>query len=172
MVTVTGTSGNDSLVGFASMDSLLGLAGNDTLWGGGGEDFLYGGNGNDTLHGGTDGDEIHGGAGADKLYTETGPYALLYGDAGNDTFIINGSEQADVMDLDEANETVNWRFSGAQIDALGDNDGLVEANGDDDSADFDVSPDGAGGLIITYNVDGTNLGLAHVNNQTFDGVIT
>jgi Ca2+-binding RTX toxin-like protein len=45
---VTGTEGDDTLVGGAAGDTLLGLAGNDSLEGGEGPDSLYGGAGDDT----------------------------------------------------------------------------------------------------------------------------
>ena len=45
---LTGTSGDDGLVGGAAGDTLLGLAGNDTLEGREGADSFYGGAGDDT----------------------------------------------------------------------------------------------------------------------------
>jgi trimeric autotransporter adhesin len=47
MALVTGTSGDDSLLGGAGNDSVTGLAGDDTLDGGAGRDTLVGGLGND-----------------------------------------------------------------------------------------------------------------------------
>ena len=55
---VSGTSGNDNLVGTANADQLLGLAGNDTLDGLAGNDILDGGAGNDRMKGGA-GDDIY-----------------------------------------------------------------------------------------------------------------
>jgi Ca2+-binding RTX toxin-like protein len=49
MVTKTGTSGNDVLVGTKFKDKLFGMGGNDTLKGLGGNDQLTGGNGKDTF---------------------------------------------------------------------------------------------------------------------------
>ena len=50
---VTGTDGDDDLVGTAVADVLGGGIGNDKAAGAGGGDWLYGGDGNDTLDGGT-----------------------------------------------------------------------------------------------------------------------
>src|SRR5688572_21010057 len=48
MALVTGTSGDDSLLGGDGLDLVSGLAGNDTLDGGAGRDSLVGGLGNDS----------------------------------------------------------------------------------------------------------------------------
>jgi Ca2+-binding RTX toxin-like protein len=69
--TLTGTSGDDMLVGGHGDDVINGLGGNDTLVGGYGNDVLHGGDGNDIL--GTD-------SGSDELW----------GDAGSDTFSFSG----------------------------------------------------------------------------------
>ncbi|TAN70255.1 MAG: hypothetical protein EPN17_06135 [Methylobacter sp.] len=55
-LTVTGTSGADTLSGGMGHDTLNGLAGNDTLIGNAGNDTLNGGTGNDALKGGADDD--------------------------------------------------------------------------------------------------------------------
>ena len=49
MATVTGTTGNDSLVGTTGNDTINGLGGNDTLNGNGGSDFFDGGAGFDSI---------------------------------------------------------------------------------------------------------------------------
>jgi Ca2+-binding RTX toxin-like protein len=49
-ILITGTSGNNNLVGGDGNDTLQGLAGNDTLNGGLGSDSLEGGNGNDVYY--------------------------------------------------------------------------------------------------------------------------
>ena len=77
MPTITGTSGNDILVGGAEADIIFGGEGDDELSGNGGYDHLAGGPGNDTLNGG----DLH---------------DTLNGDAGNDT--LNGGEGNDRLD--------------------------------------------------------------------------
>ncbi len=53
---LSGTSGNDVLIGGRGDDTLTGLAGNDTLIGGLGHDLLDGGTGTDTMQGGAGND--------------------------------------------------------------------------------------------------------------------
>jgi len=70
-VTITGSSGNDQLIGNAAIDVINGGAGNDTMLGLAGNDTLNGGAGNDTLSGGAGLDTLTGGAGAD-IFSYTG----------------------------------------------------------------------------------------------------
>lgn len=56
--TITGTPGNDRLVGTPRADTIRGLTGNDRLDGLGGPDFLQGGAGRDVVDGGPGGDRI------------------------------------------------------------------------------------------------------------------
>ena len=86
---LVGGAGGDTIQGGAGDDTLQGLAGDDSLAGGAGADQLYGGDGDDTLDGGTapDGrfDFLDGGAGQDQLHLEGA--TLAKGGAGADTFI-------------------------------------------------------------------------------------
>ena len=63
---VTGTGGNDTLVGNSQANQLYGGAGNDTIAGGGGADSIYGGAGNDYITAGA-GASVDGGSGTDTL---------------------------------------------------------------------------------------------------------
>lgn len=75
-VPISGTSGNDSMVGndysFLLSDKLLGLDGNDTLDGGLGDDFLYGGDGDDVYLVGSGNDTISDTSGSDKIVFAAG----------------------------------------------------------------------------------------------------
>ncbi|MFN6487685.1 MULTISPECIES: calcium-binding protein [unclassified Nostoc] len=91
--TINGTSGNDTIVGWASggnatstsgNDTLNGLAGNDSLAGGTADDSLNGGDGSDILDGGLGNDTLRGGAGSDTLKGSQGNDSLDGGD-GIDT---------------------------------------------------------------------------------------
>jgi serralysin len=64
---ITGTAGNDTLVGGPGSDTLDGLAGNDTLFGNARADTLLGGTGNDSLTGNLGLDSLVGGDGNDTL---------------------------------------------------------------------------------------------------------
>ncbi|MGZ4998151.1 MAG: type I secretion C-terminal target domain-containing protein, partial [Methylobacter sp.] len=83
--TITGSSGNDVLVGGYGNDTLIGLGGNDTLSGGFGNDTLNGGDGNDILSGGAGADTLVGGKGNDIM---TGNDFLV-----TDTFVWNLGDQ-------------------------------------------------------------------------------
>ena len=63
--TITGTAGNDLILGSTSADTIDGLGGNDCILGGGGDD---------TITGGADGDICLGGPGNDSFLTCEGEY--------------------------------------------------------------------------------------------------
>ncbi|MEH2082822.1 MAG: calcium-binding protein [Nostoc sp.] len=101
--TINGSSGNDTIVGWASggnanstsgNDILNGLAGNDSLAGGTANDSLSGGDGNDTLNGGTGNDTLKGGAGSD----------IFKGSQGNDN--IDGGDGVDTADYSQLGQTI------------------------------------------------------------------
>jgi len=85
--TVTGTEGDDQLVGDAAVgDIMCGLGGDDDLKGLGGNDTIFGGPGGDTVEGGAGNDVISGEGGADVLR------------GGNGADVINGDEGGDTID--------------------------------------------------------------------------
>jgi len=86
---IRGGIGDDSIYGEADDDRLFGENGNDLIRGGGGVDLLRGGNDSDSLHGG-----------------EFGTVDTLYGDAGFDRFLRQGSDTV----ADEAAEDAIIRF--------------------------------------------------------------
>ncbi|WP_267921725.1 pre-peptidase C-terminal domain-containing protein [Nostoc favosum] len=78
---ISGTSENDTIVGWASGGNANSPSGNDFLNGGDGNDSLAGGTANDSLIGGNGNDTLDGGLGTDTLN----------GGAGDDTYIINSA---------------------------------------------------------------------------------
>jgi Ca2+-binding RTX toxin-like protein len=64
---LTGTSGNDDLLGGVLDDLLAGCSGDDTLRGFAGTDSINGGDGNDLIEGGSGADALAGGLGADEF---------------------------------------------------------------------------------------------------------
>ena len=108
MVTRTGDSGNNRLVGTSGDDWLYGRGGRDTLYGYGGDDNFVGGQGADTLYGGDGNDDFEGGAGygnlsgdgGDTIYGGNGDdylrggsgNDLLYGGADSDIFLWTGGD--------------------------------------------------------------------------------
>ncbi len=90
-----GDSADQNLVtGSAGDDTLLGTTGADLMVGGDGNDQLSGNDGNDVLIGGAGQDTLDGGAGDDTLITGTGGSSVSGGD-GDDTILINGSDLID-----------------------------------------------------------------------------
>lgn len=67
--TISGTAGDDELVGTEGNDVICGLGGDDDVRGGRGDDVLLGGTGNDDLEGGWGNDELYGDSGDDDLDT-------------------------------------------------------------------------------------------------------
>jgi serralysin len=102
---VTGTAGNDLLVGGSGNNAILGLTGDDTLIGGdgnnvldgsGGNDLLIAGNGDNMLFGGAGNDTLIGGNGNDTLNGGTGDDVLV-GGRGADQFVFNAGFGNDVI---------------------------------------------------------------------------
>ncbi len=90
MATLTGTPGNDTIVGTSADDVISGAGGNDSLQGGLGDDEIYGGDGNDTLAGGIGFDYLYGGAGNDTyLVTDLDDYFEELPGEGDDTLIVS-----------------------------------------------------------------------------------
>ena len=96
-VSLTGTYGNLVLNSDANA-SITGGSGDDTLIGTGSGDTIYSGSGNQVLYGLGEGDEVLGGVGYDTLYGgkdtvfESAEFGTqIYAGAGSNTYILNGS---------------------------------------------------------------------------------
>jgi Ca2+-binding RTX toxin-like protein len=154
---LTGTSGNDHLIGSAfddvlsggdGSDELQGGAGNDQLDGGAGEDFLYDADGSNILRGGEGNDNLSvggfdhtatnlldGGAGDDWLNAYHGVITML-GGAGDDKLAIGGG--GGTLDGGAGNDVLFVN----KIDAA------TTARGGDGSDKFMLAPDLAAPLVI------------------------
>jgi Ca2+-binding RTX toxin-like protein len=152
--TIYGTSGVNTLAGYAGNDTLYGNEGNDTLTGGDGDDKLYGndsndiltgdvgddaligGDGNDTLNGGEGGDRFDGEAGDDKIYGNNGDdylYAslgsdLLDGGAGIDTISYYYSDVGVEIKLSETGTTSISKYGYATGDIISSIENLRGSN--------------------------------------------
>ncbi|MEM9014140.1 MAG: Ig-like domain-containing protein [Pseudomonadota bacterium] len=153
---LTGTPGNDVLVGGVGDDTIDGLASNDiangldgadSLIGGAGNDTLKGAGGGDVLEGGDGADSLEGGAGVDTLRGEAGNDTLI-GDAGNDA-LYGGAENDSIMGGDGVD---NIKGAGGADTLLGGNDGDAVNGGS--GGDFIK---GAGGDDIIIGLDGDDL---------------
>ncbi|MFN6251338.1 MAG: beta strand repeat-containing protein [Acetobacteraceae bacterium] len=95
---MSGTIGNDDLIGTEGHDTIALLEGDDTYQGLGGNDFIEGDEGADSLLGGSDDDWLDGGADADTLLGGEGDDTLkagigldyLFGGAGDDVADFSG----------------------------------------------------------------------------------
>ncbi|WP_267871606.1 hypothetical protein [Nostoc sp. CHAB 5715] len=79
--TTNGTSGDDTIYGWANGGNANSLSGNDILNGADGNDNLFGGTGNDSLIGELGNDTLDGGLGTDSLN----------GGVGDDTYVIDSA---------------------------------------------------------------------------------
>ncbi len=86
VVSITGSTGDDTIVGGAGDDELSGGVGFDRVLGGGGNDFLLGGAHNDYLNGEAGNDLMIGGGGNDRLADVIGRDYFI-GGLGNDVII-------------------------------------------------------------------------------------
>ncbi len=80
---ITGSNGNDTLLGYQAGDDISGKGGNDTVRGGIGNDDINGGGANDTIFGDNGNDVLDGGAGVDTLTGGAGQDAFLFDDQLN-----------------------------------------------------------------------------------------
>ncbi|HEX8615891.1 MAG TPA: calcium-binding protein [Telluria sp.] len=108
-----GTSGNDTIAGYAEMTDLIqGLGGNDVLTAGGGNDTVDGGAGDDVLDGGNGDDKLAGGAGNDTITDGAGDDNVTGGagndlftaGTGNDTFVFASGFGIDVLTQNDGNQ--------------------------------------------------------------------
>ncbi|WP_298437259.1 calcium-binding protein [uncultured Jannaschia sp.] len=118
---LSGTTGNDSILGTAEsdaisggegFDTLVGADGSDALAGGAGQDELWGGNGDDSLSGGSWADVLYGDAGNDTLRGDDGD-DLMFGGAGDD--LLDGGVNTDTISGGDGADRI---FGGDWSDSL------------------------------------------------------
>ncbi|HHN67883.1 MAG TPA: hypothetical protein ENK15_07600 [Thermopetrobacter sp.] len=147
---IDGGAGNDELYGRNAIDTLDGGAGNDLLEGGDGNDWLYGGDGIDSLFGQDGNDRLYGGAGNDWLYGGWG-VDTIYGNDGADH--IYGHESSD------------WLYGHAGNDNILGNDGNDHIYGHSGN---DWLYGGAGGDTIYGNIGNDHI-YGHSGSDTLKG---
>ena len=143
MAGVTGTTGNDSLVGTDGNDEIRGYAGNDIISGGGGDDIIYGDAGNDFIDGGYGNDIIFDNGGINEL---------------------SGGYGADVIDAKGASNAVlssHLYDPFENLDVLAQKDTLLGSDGDDlIRAGYNDIVDGrTGNNALDLNLQGASRGL-------------
>lgn len=128
LAVITGTAGNDRLVGYVGNDTLNGLEGDDVILGREGDDQLDGGLGNDVIDGGVGNDTIFGGAGNDSVLGNTGADSIS-GGTGNDT--IDGGEGDDFITGDEGSDSLKGAAGNDTLDGGVGNDYMEGGLGSD-----------------------------------------
>ncbi len=96
---ITGSGGNDIIVGGNYGDELSGANGKDKIYGGAGDDYLLGGAANDYLSGEAGADIMSGAGGNDRLADVVGQDHFL-GGAGNDVIISRDTNSTAFSDPD------------------------------------------------------------------------
>ncbi|MGB3210386.1 MAG: peroxidase family protein [Desulforhopalus sp.] len=109
---ISGTVGDDVIVGTGVGDTIFGLDGNDSIFGRGGDDNLIGGLGNDLLNGGPGSDIIRGGPG-DDIINGGSEADIMTGGSGNDTFIVDNV--GDVVIGNSGIDTIRTTLSSYQL---------------------------------------------------------
>lgn len=122
---ITGTNGNDNLIGSLQADTITGLGGSDLIQGLDGDDRIFGDNGgaalltdgNDTIFAGNGNDNVQGNGGNDLIFGGAGN-DVLSGGRGND--VLNGQPGSDFLNGGLGNDTLNGfgNQSGSQVDDL------------------------------------------------------
>ncbi|MEW6707738.1 MAG: calcium-binding protein, partial [Pseudomonadota bacterium] len=157
-----GSSGADTLYGYATddvldaaegNDYLYGKAGNDTLSGAAGDDWVYGDDGNDAVDGGAGTDYLNGGNGDDAITGGEGNDQLS-GDAGNDR--LTGGAGTDNLNGGAGNDT--YLFGrGAGTDAIGEYD-TTPGNSDSLSFEAGISTDQLWFRRVGYDLEVSIIG--------------
>lgn len=145
-ISITGSGGNDRLVGSAFRDSISGAGGNNTIIGGTGTDQLTGGDGIDTFDQ-TAADSalasaINGGPGTSFAATQTITFAPITGSTVPNVDIIRGftaGDNGDVLNLD---------LNTAAVSGIGTQNNLLAGSNHYLSGNFNLS---TGAFTITGN---------------------
>lgn len=126
--TISGTSGDDVLVGTEGPDVICAGAGDDTITGLGGDDIIYGGPGWDTITGGDGNDLIYlgpdagygsGDAGDDRIVgSRNGGFGKFDGGEGNDVLIGLDSGEKDRLSLGDGRFADNQFYTGEGDDRI------------------------------------------------------
>jgi len=105
---VTGTPGDDVIIGSRGSDRIKAGRGDDLICGLGGRDVIKAGPGDDVIYGNGAADTIYAGTGADRIFPGRGG-DTAYGGKGNDKFYADAGPET--FDGGDGNDVVNFRRS-------------------------------------------------------------
>jgi len=154
---VTGTQGDDILVGSVLADTIDGRDGDDNIVARSGDDLIEGGSGDDHILAGTGNDTVRGGAGMDLIFGGAGD-DFLSGGQGNDRLF--GEDGDDVLFGDDGDDALSGGAGsdllsgGAGDDSLAGDDGDDRLSGD---AGADILMGGAGNDVLAGNAGADSL---------------
>jgi Ca2+-binding RTX toxin-like protein len=154
---VTGTEGDDILVGSVLADAIDGRAGDDNIVARSGDDLIEGGSGDDHILAGTGNDTVRGGAGDDLIFGAAGNDALS-GGQGNDRLF--GEDGEDILFGDEGDDALSGGAGsdllagGAGADSLAGDDGDDRLSGNEGA---DILSGGAGNDILSGDAGADSL---------------
>jgi autotransporter-associated beta strand protein len=163
---MSGSEGDDRLVGgstadhirvFGGNDTVTANAGDDTISGGAGDDLLYGNDGADLIYGNQDADILYGNTGQDTIYGGQGA-DRVYGGQGNDVVCGNrgddslwGNLGADTLRAGDGNDLLYGNHGADSLQGEGGNDTLYGGQ------DADLLDGGAGNDSLCGNLGADTL---------------
>lgn len=115
--TVTGNSGNNTIVTGNGNDTINGGAGNDVILSGNGNDYVEGGSGNDIISSGNGKDYVLGGSGNDLILTGNGN-DIADGGSGSDTVYLGNGNDTLIYNADENLNSCDFACGGSGYDTL------------------------------------------------------
>ncbi|GJD74015.1 cadherin-like domain-containing protein [Methylobacterium goesingense] len=166
-------NGDDNVDARGGADVIDGGAGNDHILAGDGDDTVLGGLGDDVIFAGAGADVVSGGTGDDRIFGEAGD-DTLFGDAGDD--LLDGGEGDDILVGGTGNDLLSGDVGDDRIDGGEGNDRLfgglgrdvlIGGDGDDrmEAGDGDdVLSDGAG-RDVAMGEDGNDVLVAALDGE-------
>lgn len=134
---IEGNGGDDCILGGDGADKINGNSGSDAIFGEGGadsingnddDDFIDGGDGADTINGNNGNDTLIGGAAADTLRGENGEDHLIGGDAAD---TLDGGNQDDILEGGDGPDTLRGGNGDDELHGGDGADSLLGQAGDD-----------------------------------------
>lgn len=123
---ISGTSGNDVIVGSTLVDTITAGAGDDRICGLASNDSLSGEGGNDRIFGGLGGDTLSGGGGNDFEFGELGDDRFNEGSSPNGADRLDGGDGKDRAHYNQRSTNLNVTLDGAANDgAAGEGDNVL-----------------------------------------------
>ncbi|TAM46397.1 MAG: hypothetical protein EPN55_05425, partial [Gammaproteobacteria bacterium] len=140
---LTGTEGNDLILGKTGNNLVYAYGGDDVVFEDGGNDVIDGGTGDDTIYSGADNDIVMGGDGNDVVFAGLGNDLVIGGD-GNDAIlaesgndVVFGGNGNDLVSGGYGNDVLSGDRGDDQVYGESGNDALFGMTGDDELVGMD-----------------------------------